>query len=327
MAGDLAVVFGGSGFVGRNVARELARRGWRVRVAVRRPHHAQFLRTMGVVGQIQLVQTNIRHQGSIAEALKGADAVVNCIGILSQDGAQSFEAVQAGGAAALARLAAEAGVRRFVQVSAIGADAQGESLYARSKGEGERAVREALPFATIVRPSIIFGPEDRFFNKFATMFSFAPPFAPIPILIGGGGTRMQPVYVDDVAEAICETLARPGAVGKTYELGGPRVYSFKELLELLLSVTGQSRLLVPLPWAVAPAAGLFGECLGLLPFLDPPITRDQIKMLKKDNVVGAGGASVLTFADLGLSPKAVEAILPGYIARFRKYGQFAEKAA
>lgn len=324
MAGELAVVFGGSGFVGRNVVRELARRGWRVRVAVRRPHHAQFLRTMGVVGQIQLAQTNLRHAGSIAEALKGADAVVNCVGILHQSGAQSFAAVQASGAAALARLAAETGVPRFVHVSAIGADAASESLYARSKGEGERAVREALPFATIIRPSIIFGPEDQFFNRFATMFSFAPPLVPIPILIGGGATRFQPVYVDDVADAICEALARPGAKGKIYELGGPRTYTFRELLELLMRETGQRRVLAPVPFALGPALGFFGECLGLLPFLAPPITRDQVKLLKKDNIVTPGA---LTLADLGITPKTVEAILPGYMVRFRKYGQFAEKPA
>lgn len=324
MAGELAVVFGGSGFVGRNVVRELARRGWRVRVAVRRPHHAQFLRTMGVVGQIQLAQTNLRHAGSVAEALKGADAVVNCVGILHQEGSQSFAAIQAGGAARLAQLSAESGVPRFAHVSAIGADAAGDSLYARTKGEGERAVRESLPFATIVRPSIVFGPEDQFFNRFATMFSFAPPFAPIPILIGGGATKFQPVYVDDVADAICEALARPGAAGKTYELGGPRVYSFKELLDLTMRETGQRRWLAPCPWAVAPAFGFFGECAGLLPFLDPPITRDQVKLLKRDNVVSAGA---LSLADLGISPKTVEAILPSYMMRFRRYGQFTEKPA
>lgn len=327
MAGELAVVFGGSGFVGRNVVRELARRGWRVRVAVRRPHHAQFLRTMGVVGQVQLVQANIRHRASIAEALKGADAVVNCVGILHQEGAQSFGAVQAGGAASLARLAAEEGVPKFVHVSAIGADPKSESAYARTKGEAERAVREALPFATIIRPSIVFGPEDQFFNRFATMFSFAPPFLPIPILIGDGESKFQPVYVDDVADAICEALKLPIGAGNTFELGGPRIYTFRGLFKLLLSETGQQRLLVPCPWSLAPALGVLGELLGVLPFLDPPITRDQIKLLKKDNKVGLSGEPVLRFADLGIEPKTVESILPGYMARFRKYGQFAEKTA
>jgi NADH dehydrogenase len=326
MAGELAVVFGGSGFIGRNVVRELARRGWRVRVAVRRPHHAQFLRPMGAVGQVQLKQVNIRHRGSIVEALKGADAVINLVGLLSQEGAQSFEAVQSGGAASLARLASEAGIRRFVQISAIGADATSASLYARTKGEAERAVRTAIPTATIVRPSVVFGPEDQFFNRFATLLSFAPPFVPVPILIGGGKTRFQPVYVDDVADAVCEALQRPDTQGKIYELGGPRIYSFKALLELMLSETGQSRILAPLPFAIAPAAGFFGEALGLLPFLNPPITRDQVKLLKKDNVVGASGEpGVLTIADLGISPKTVESILPTYMVRFRKHGQFTEK--
>jgi NADH dehydrogenase len=323
MAGELAVVFGGSGFVGRNVVRELAKRGWRVRVAVRRPHHAQFLRTMGVVGQIQLAQANLRHGPSIAEALKGADAVVNCVGILHQEGAQTFSAVQAGGAARLAREAALAGAPRFVHVSAIGADERSDSLYARSKGEAERAVREALPFAAIIRPSIIFGPEDQFFNRFATMFSLVPPFAPVPILIGGGETKFQPVYVDDVADAICEAL-KPGAAGKTYELGGPLVYTFKQLLELMMRETGLKRMLLPVPHAIAPAFGFAGECLGLFPFLDPPITRDQVKLLKQDNIVSEGA---LTLADLGVSPKTVESILPGYMTRFRKYGQFTEKPA
>jgi NADH dehydrogenase len=326
MAGELAVVFGGSGFLGRNVVRELARRGWRVRAAVRRPHHAQFLRTMGVVGQVQLTQANVRYPASVREALKGADAVVNCVGILHQEGAQSFEGVQARGAAALARLSAEAGAPRFVHVSAIGADSQGDSLYARTKGEAETAVRAALPYATIIRPSIIFGPEDQFFNKFATMFALSPPLLPIPILIGGGETKFQPVYVDDVADAICETLARPAAAGKTYELGGPRIYSFRTLLEFTMAETGRRRLLLPVPFPAARLLGLAGEALGILPFLSPPITRDQIRLLKKDNVAGAG-RDALGLSDLGLSPKTVEAIVPGYLARYRRYGQFAEKAA
>ena len=198
MTGKLAVVFGGSGFVGRNVVRELARRGWRVRVAVRRPHHAQFLRPMGAVGQIQLKQCNVRHAPSVADALTDADAVINLVGILYQSGSQRFDTVQAAGAATVARLAAEAGVTNFVHMSAIGADAKGESDYARTKGEAERAVNEAIPSAVIIRPSIVFGTEDEFFNKFASMAGISPALP----LIGGGKTKIQPVYVDDVADAV-----------------------------------------------------------------------------------------------------------------------------
>lgn len=322
MTSKLAVVFGGSGFVGRNVVRELAKRGWRVRVAVRRPHLAQFLRTMGQVGQIQLAQANVRYRGSIAEAVKGADAVINLVGILHQEGSQGFRTVHSAGAAAIADLAAKAGAARFIQVSAIGADVDSESIYQRTKGEGERAVRDAFPSATILRPSVVFGPEDQFFNRFASMLAIVPPFLPVPILIGGGKTKFQPVYVDDVADAICEALARPDAAGKTYELGGPRTYTFRELLELMLCATGKTRILAPVPFALAPIMGFFGELAGWLPFLDPPITRDQVRQLKKDSVVASGA---LTIADLGVTPSAVESVLPAYMVRFRKYGQFAEQ--
>ncbi len=326
MTGKLAVVFGGSGFVGRNVVRELAKRGWRVRVAVRRPHHAQFLRPMGAVGQIQLAQANVRHPASVAAALEGADAVINCVGILFQDGAQKFNSVQAAGAEMVARLSAEHGAAQFVQLSAIGADATSDSDYARTKGEAEAAVREHMPNATILRPSIVFGPEDGFFNRFAQMAGFSPALP----LIGGGKTRFQPVYVDDVADAVCASLERPEAAGKTYELGGPRVYTFRALMELMLKEIGHRRILAPAPFAIAPMIGMIGELAGLAPFIDPPITRDQVKLLKSDNIVaedaenrdGAG-----TIEDLGIDPVGVEAILPSYMVRFRKYGQFAEKTA
>lgn len=324
MTGKLAVVFGGSGFVGRNLVRELAKRGWRVRVAVRRPHHAQFLRPMGAVGQIHLAQANVRHRGSVVEALKGADAVINLVGILAASGSQNFDAVQAAGAATVAEVAAAEGVQTFVQMSAIGADSASDSQYARTKAEGEAAVRRLLPEATIVRPSIVFGPEDEFFNRFAAMASMAPALP----LIGGGRTRFQPVYVDDVADAICEALVRPEARGKIYELGGPTVYSFRQLLELMLQETGQRRFLAPIPFAIAPAVGLVGEAMGFLPFLDAPITRDQVKLLKSDNVVGGTDDSAIgTIEDLAIEPTAVEAILPGYMVMYRKYGQFTEEAA
>ena len=324
MTGRLAVVFGGSGFIGRNVVRELARRGWRVRAAVRRPHHAQFLRPMGAVGQVQLFQANVRNRPSIERAIEGADAVVNLVGILHQEGAQSFSRVQALGAAAIAEAAARAGVETFVHISAIGADAGNDSLYARTKGEAERAVREKVPTATILRPSVVFGPEDDFFNKFASLMSMAPPFAPLPLLFGGGATKFQPVYVDDVADAVCAALEKTQARGETYELGGPRIYTFRELLEFTLAETHMRRILAPVPFAVAPVLGFFGECLGALPFFAPPVTRDQIKLMKKDNVVADGAK---TLADLGIAPRALEAIVPGYLARFRKYGQFAERPA
>lgn len=323
-AGRLAVVFGGSGFIGRNVVRELAKRGWRVRVAVRRPHHAQFLRPMGAVGQIQLVQANVRDRASVARAIAGADAVVNLVGILFQQGSQSFARVQGAGSALIADGAKAAGVSAFIHMSAIGADAASDSLYARTKGEAERAVRASVPQATILRPSIVFGPEDQFFNKFAAMAAMAPPFLPLPILIGGGATKFQPIYVDDVADAVCAALAKPEARGRTYELGGPRIYSFRQLLEFMLAETGMQRMLAPVPFAIAPAIGMAGEALGALPFIAPPITRDQVKLLKNDNIVAK---DALTLADLGVSPETLEAIVPRYLVRFRKYGQFAERPA
>lgn len=320
MTGKLAVVFGGSGFVGRNAVRELAKRGWRVRAAVRRPHHAQFLRPMGAVGQVQLFQANVRDRSSVARAMEGAEAVINLVGILHQEGAQSFSRVQAMGAAAIAEAAAKAGVERFIQLSAIGADADSDSLYARTKGEAERAVRATLSAATILRPSIIFGPEDQFFNRLAAMAEVSPALP----LIGGGATRFQPVYVDDVADAVCAALESDAAAGKTYELGGPRIYTFRELMEMVLAETGRKRILAHIPFALAPMAGFAGEAVGLAPWWKPPITRDQIKLLKRDNVVSANAHKI---ADLGIAPKTIEAIVPGYLARFRKYGQFAERHA
>ena len=246
---------------------------------------------------------------------------MNLVGILFQNGRQRFDAVQAGGAGAIAQLAAEAGVTRLVHVSAIGADPESDSLYARTKGEAEEAVKRFTPSASILRPSIVFGPEDDFFNKFAAMATLAPALP----LIGGGRTRFQPVYVDDVADAICEALARPEAEGRTYELGGPRIYTFKELLELMLSETGRKRLLAPLPFPVASMIGAFGEIAGALPFVDPPLTRDQVRLLKNDNVV-TDAEGVGTLADLGIAPRTVESVLPSYMVRYRKYGQFAERA-
>ncbi|HXI87480.1 MAG TPA: complex I NDUFA9 subunit family protein, partial [Parvularculaceae bacterium] len=272
-----------------------------------------------------LAQANVRYRASIAEAVKGADAVVNLVGILSQRGRQRFSAVQAAGAGAIAECAAAAGVKSLVHVSAIGADPKGKSLYARSKGEGEKAVRAAFPGAVIMRPSLVFGPEDEFFNRFAAMASL--PLTSLP-LIGGGKTRFQPVYVDDVADTICAALDAPESIGRTYELGGPRVYTFRELMELMLKTIGRRRPLVPIPFALAPILGLVGEAVGLFPIFDPPITRDQIRQLKRDSVVGASeeeGVGVIS--DFGLTPETLEAVLPTYLVRFRKYGQFAEQVA
>ncbi|WDI30449.1 complex I NDUFA9 subunit family protein [Hyphococcus flavus] len=320
--GKLAVVFGGSGFVGRYVVRELAKRGWRVRVAVRRPHLAQFLRPMGSVGQIQLKQCNVRHRPSVADALHDADAVINLVGLLHQTGAQTFNAVQSAGAVAIAALAKEAGAETFVHISAIGADAESDSLYARTKGEAELAVKNAFPEAVIMRPSIVFGQEDSFFNKFANLARLVPALP----LIGGGKTRFQPVYVDDVADAVCEALVRPDAKGRIFELGGPRIYTFRELMELMLRETGQKRLLAPVPFPVASLIGFFAQIVGRLPFLEPVLTADQVKLLKKDNLVDDSGA-VGVLGDLGIDAQTVESVLPAYMVRYRKYGQFTKQAA
>jgi NADH dehydrogenase len=307
MAQRLATVFGGSGFIGRYVVRNLARDGWLVRVAVRRPDDALFLKTAGVVGQVTPLATNVRDRGSVAHAIAGADAAVNLVGILHESGRQRFEAVQAEGARMIAEEAARAGVAQLVHVSAIGADAHSSSSYARTKAEGEAAVRQAFPAATILRPSIVFGPEDDFFNRFARMTRLSPALP----LIGGGRTRFQPVYVGDVADAIVKAIETPGAV---YELGGPKVYSFAELMRLLLDNLGRQRLLMPLPF---PIASLMGSVMQCLP--NPQLTADQVRLLKRDNVVSEGANGLAT---LGITPTSVEAILPTYLDRFRTRGYY-----
>lgn len=310
-AGSLITVFGGSGFLGRHIVHALARRGYRVRVAVRRPNDAQFLRPMGVVGQVEPVQANIRDDASVRAAIEGADAVVNLVGILHETGRQTFEAVQAEGAARIARAAKNAGIARFVHVSAIGADAGSASAYARSKAAGEAAVRAVFPEATILRPSLVFGPDDGLFNRFAAMARLAPALP----LIGGGHTRFQPVYVGDVADAIMAALAGPG--GGTYELGGPEVVTFREILELMMHHTGIRRPLVPVPWWVARLKGAMLQCLP-----SPPLTLDQVRMLERDNVVAPGAKGL---ADLGITPTPMAVVLPGYLERFRPGGRFSPK--
>ncbi|MBI1187347.1 MAG: NAD-dependent epimerase/dehydratase family protein [Alphaproteobacteria bacterium] len=319
MQRDLIVVFGGSGFIGRQVVRALAKRGAAVRVPMRVPHLGHELRVMGDVGQIQLFQANIRNAESVKRALKGATGVVNCVGLLSEKGKQSFQLIQADGAATIARAAKEAGVQRFVQISAIGADAASKSRYARTKAAAETAVRAAMPNATILRPSIVFGPEDSFFNRFADMAKFAPALP----LIGGGKTKFQPVFVGDVAEAVCAALTRPDAQGRTYELGGPRVYTFKELLAFTLAQSARKRPLVPLPFFLAQPLGVLLDWLFRLnPFGDAPLTGDQVTLLRTDNIVAADG-EVGTIADLGVVElETIETIAPTYLWRFRPHGQF-----
>ncbi|MGV6800909.1 MAG: complex I NDUFA9 subunit family protein [bacterium] len=315
----LAVVFGGSGFVGRNVVRELAKRGWRIRVAVRRPHLAGFLRPLGTVGQIQLAQANIRYPGSIVEAMRGADAVINLASILAEHGPQKFDAIHHQGAVNIAHIAAQTGIKRFIHVSAIGADENSESAYARSKGKAEKAIKEILPSATIMRPSVIFGAEDKFFNRFAAMIRF-PGIVP---LIGGGRTKFQPVYVDDVADAICHSLDKPSASGKIFELAGPNIYSFAELIEFISHTIGRTTIKLPLPFPVATLAGRLGDYINWLPFISAPITSDQVRLLKQDNIAGpATDATIGTIADLGITPDTIEAVMPPLLIRFRKFGQF-----
>lgn len=313
---QLATILGGSGFVGRYVARQLAQEGWRVRVACRRPNEALFVRTYGVVGQVEPVQANIRHEGSVREVVAGADVVVNCVGILAEAGANRFGAVQAEGAATAARAAAAAGARRFVQISAIGADEGSPSDYARTKAEGERRVREAFPAAAILRPSIVFGPEDQFFNRFASMARFSPV---LPVV--GGSTRFQPVYVDDVAEA-AKLAATGRAAPGVYELGGPDVDTFRELMQVMLGVIRRRRLVVNVPFPVARLMGRAFDGLGRITFgLAPqPLTLDQVRNLARDNVVSGRHPG---FEALGVQPRSMEAILPEYLWRFRPAGQYA----
>jgi uncharacterized protein YbjT (DUF2867 family) len=297
----LVTVFGGSGFVGRHVVRALAKQGWRVRPAVRRPDLAGHLQPMGGVGQIMPVQANLRYPDSVMRAVEGADAVVNLVGILYETGRQSFQAVQAEGPRAVARAAAREGIANVVQMSAIGADAAGAAEYARTKAAGEAAVLAEAPSAVILRPSIVFGPEDDFFNQFAGMARILPALP----LIGGGGTRFQPVFVGDVAEAVVAALEGRAKAGAAYELGGPAVMTFRQVLEYILAETGRSRPLIPLPFGLAE---LQGRILQMLPFR-PLLTRDQVLLLKSDNVVSeAAKAEGRTLEGLGIAPGSVEAI-------------------
>jgi NADH dehydrogenase len=332
MAKGLVTLFGGSGFIGRYAARRLVEAGYRVRVAVRRPHLAGEVRLAGAPGWVDIVQANIRHKASIAQAIDGADAVVNLVGILFEKGRQSFEASQRDGAINVAEACKAAGIERFVHVSAIGANPDAKADYARTKGEAERGILEILPTATILRPSIVFGPEDDFFNRFAAMsahpISTIAPFLPA---IGGGMTKVQPVYAGDVADAIASAVTRGDVAGKTFELGGPRTYTFAELYKFIGETIDRERYALPLPYIVAKPMGLtFGALFRYVWPLSsgilgaPPITGDQVEMLKTDNIVADGA---LTLADLGVSElETVEAIVPSYLYRFRLYGQYHQKS-
>ncbi|MGD9844080.1 MAG: complex I NDUFA9 subunit family protein [Variibacter sp.] len=313
----LITVFGGSGFLGRHLIRALAREGYRIRVGVRRPDLAGDLQPLGRVGQIGVVQANLRHPESVAAAVRDAAVVINLVGILYERGKQTFASVQGQGAGNVARAAASVGAR-MIQVSAIGADADSTSRYARSKAAGEAAVREAVPDATIFRPSIMFGPEDDFFNRFAAIARVSP-FLP---LIGGGETRFQPVYVGDVAAAIAAAVAGRARPGTTYELGGPAVRTFRELMEYVLETTERRRLLLPVPFGLAKFKAQF---LQYMP--KPLLTPDQVESLRADNVVSAQAqAEGRTLEGLGLSPTAIAAVVPAYLWRFRKTGQFRSRA-
>lgn len=310
----IITIIGGSGFVGRHVVRALAKRGYRIRVACRRPDLAGHLQPLGVTGQIMPVQANVRYPASLAAACEGAYAVINLTGVLYSARAQSFDAVHALGAEASAKAARAAKARVFIQMSAIGADENSTAEYARSKADGEKRARAAFPGAIIIRPSIVFGPEDSFFNRFAALSRLAPALP----LIGGGATKFAPVFVGDVAEAMARLIDKGEADGRTYELGGPENLTFKQLMQFTLDTIGRSRLLVPIPWGIAKVQALI---LGLLP--SPLLTTDQVELLKTDNVVSEQATHERrTLEGLGITPSGIEGIVPGYLYRFRKAGQF-----
>lgn len=330
MATRRVTIFGGSGFLGRHLVKRLAGRGDVLRIAVRDPTAAAFLKPMGDVGQIVPLKVDARDAAAVTAAVEGADAVVNLIGILFERGRQGFAELHGTAAGRIAQASALAGVKRLVHVSALGADAKAPALYARTKAAGERAVREAFPEATVVRPSVLFGAEDRFFNRFAALARVLPAlpvFGAVPrlerfheggariVLLGDGGVRFQPVYVGDVADAIARILDDPSTKGRTYELGGPRIYSFKELMELVLRETGRRRWLVPLP---LPLAEIEAALLSLVPLSTPLLTRDQVRLMRRDNVVSEGA---LGLRELAIAPTPAESVLPSYLARYRRGGR------
>ncbi|ODT10153.1 MAG: 3-beta hydroxysteroid dehydrogenase [Kaistia sp. SCN 65-12] len=313
----LVTVFGGSGFIGRHVVRALAKRGWRVRVAVRRPDLAGHVQPLGAVGQIMPVQANLRYRWSVDRAVEGADAAVNLVGILSESGRQNFNALHDFGARAVAEATRAAGIPVLVHQSALGADPKSESAYARSKAKGEAAVLETVPNAVIIRPSIVFGPEDSFFNRFGSLARLSP-FLP---LIGGGETKLQPVFVGDVAEAIARAVEGQLAGGTVYELGGPEVKTFRGCMELLLAEIERSPLLVPVSWSVAHYGAVVAQ---MLP--KPLLTVDQVRLLKHDNIVSTEAETQgRTLDGIGIVPSNMAAVLPSYLQRFKPHGQFDHK--
>lgn len=298
-------IFGGSGFLGRYIVAAFAKKGFQIKVAVRDIESAKFLKPLGDVGQISLMRANVNDADSICEVIQGSDVVVNCVGILFQSSFQKFDSLHHIAAKNIAESSAQNGVKKLIHVSAIGADDQSDSKYARTKALGEQAVIKCFPAATIVRPSIIVGPEDDFFNRFAGLARILPALP----LIGGGLTRFQPVYVGDLAQAILKMAITPESDGKIYELGGPKVYTFKELLQFMLKVIGRKRLLLPVPFPVATVQGaVFQMCP------KPLLTVDQVRLLKKDNIVGR---DAYTFDDLKMEPQAIEPIVQSYLQRFR----------
>lgn len=303
-------VFGGSGFVGRYVVQHLADAGWTVRVAVRHPRRAAFLKPLGVVGQVTPIACSVTDEEQVKAAVEGADAVISLVGVLYERGSQTFEAVHIEAPERISRLAKAAGVKQMVHISAIGASKESQADYARSKAFGEEAVLKNFPEATILRPSVIFGPEDNFFNMFAGLARFTPALP----LVGGGKTKFQPVYVGDVADAVMAVLKESEAKSQIYELGGPSIYSFKELLQVMLETINRKRLLVPLPFEVA---NIQAAVMELAP--KPMLTRDQVRLLKSDNVVSSKAKG---FAELGVKPHSVEVIIPTYLDRHRTGGRY-----
>ncbi len=301
-------VLGGSGFIGRYIVKRLAARGEVVTVGCRHAEEAKFLKPMGDVGQIATLNVSLGDEWLLPAFLAGNDSLVNCVGTLRESRSQTFEVAHHTGPARLAGFAREAGVERFVHISAIGADPRSSSAYARTKAAGERAVRDAFPTVTILRPSVVFGPEDQFFNRFAAMAMISPVLP----LIGGGETRFQPIYVGDVADAVVRCLEDRATAGHTYEFGGPKVYTFRELLELLLSEIRRKRWLVDIPFGLA---ALQARLMSILP--NPPLTPDQVELLKSDNIVSS---AAMTLASLDIVPTPVEIILPSYLDRFRRGG-------
>jgi len=307
-------ILGGSGFIGRYVVKRLAARGEVIAAGCRNAEAAKHLKPLGDVGQIMPLNVGIGDETLLPAFLAGNDSLVNCVGILRESGAQTFELVHHTGPARLARLAREAGVDRFVHISAIGADPRSSSAYARTKAVGEQAVRDGFPTATILRPSVVFGPEDQFFNRFAAMAMFSPALP----LIGAGETRFQPVYVGDVADAVVTCLEDPATAGRVYELGGPKIYTFREVLELVLSEIRRKRRFVDLPFGFA---AFQARLMSILP--SPPLTPDQVELLKSDNIVSSGA---LTLASLGITPTPAEVVLPTYLDRFRRGGWYGQRS-